>query len=778
MSESHRTIIQAALDAETFDDAKRVADLIAAEVGGRHTRPIGDRHNNFGLMAASGSSYEYKSLEPVTNMQDGVIERLVAAKFGLDESSPYSTPEAAATDLLSQYTYQQRAEMVSVVLRESDEPARSTKRLTIVYRDQGCGMEVAQIPRTIFALGSSHKTDSPWHQGAFGIGGASTYRNAKAVVLVTRRAPEMNPAEDRIAVTVVLWDQYGKGQTASYLTATAWNDGADPSAAPWSASASVFPEFDPGTHLALISYGVEGFHRARSGDERSFDVVLNTRLFVPITPVKFRNDITRGKNEFLRGLRLRLLNNPAPDRLTDEEEMFFTYDGALYKLPVRYWVFPAGEGAQGTRRRFVAKDHALVFTSNGQVHSHWTPTDFRTKTKLNKLYDRVFVVVETDGLPIEMRTALFTPDRAQLLASDAAIQLEDQVADFLNGSHTLSDINSELVRKAISDSSGAKSTIDVARQIATALKIKGFNIGGAGATGGGGGGGGGRGKRKKIETYPDPTTLEGPEQVTIEDGKVRYLSYVLNAHDEFLASGRGALTFECDHPDIQPDKHVAVGTLHEGYVRVQVHVPEGADEGEATFIARLKGWERKAGGIGAEMYWKTKMEIVDELPPRNAGKGDRNKNKGADDGALVALVWRTPEDYGNGWNNSVPGSVDLIAASDLAEAREEYKDLAKFGDQEIPTIVLNETYAPYKAYVSMRAKELTQAGVESASDRYAVGAGLGLLVLYDDERKRLEKGGKPMGPEHELSGKQAVARSVLLMMPSFDTLLREAGIEE
>ena len=56
--------------------------------------------------------------------------------------------------------YQQQADMVTVAFRESDHPTRSTKRMTIVYRDQGCGMEPAAIPGTIFALGSSHKIDT------------------------------------------------------------------------------------------------------------------------------------------------------------------------------------------------------------------------------------------------------------------------------------------------------------------------------------------------------------------------------------------------------------------------------------------------------------------------------------------------------------------------------------------------------------------------------------------------------------------------------------------
>ena len=75
-----------------------------------------------------------------------------------------------------------------------------------------------------------------------------------------------------------------------------------------------------------MSYGVEGFHRARSGDERSFDMVLNTRLLTPIMPVRFTNEITRGKNEYLRGLSRRLADNPSPDRLEDDEEMLYTFE--------------------------------------------------------------------------------------------------------------------------------------------------------------------------------------------------------------------------------------------------------------------------------------------------------------------------------------------------------------------------------------------------------------------------------------------------------------------
>ena len=770
---SERKIITSASKAVTHEDAVAVAEMIERYVGARHQRPVGDRFNNYGLMASSGS-YEYKALEPITNAQDAVLERWAAGKWGDLAKVPYQTPDEAARDLLGPLNYQQQADMVTVAFRESDAPTRSSKRLTIVYRDLGCGMEPAAIPKTIFALGSSHKTDSPWHQGAFGIGGASTYRNAKAVVLVTRRAAEMNPSEDRISVAVVLWEAHGKGQSAYYLVTSDWGEGK--TAEPWSAPASAYPEFEPGTHLALISYGVEGFHRLRSGDERSFDTVLNTRLLEPVMPVRFTNEVTRGKNEYLRGLQRRLTDNPHPDRASDSEELLYTHGGKSYRLPVRYYVFPPG-GSPGAGRRFVAKGHALVFTSNGQVHHHWTPVDFRSRTKLNKLDKRIFVVVETDNLPIELRTALFTPDRSQLLANEAALQLEDQVADFLDNWPKLIEVNNQLVRDAISSASSGRSALDVSRRIAAALKIKGFNLSGLGGTGGGSPrGSGGPRIRKKVETYPDPTAFEGPDELIAEDGKVRYLTYMLNAVDDFLDSGRGALKFETNHPDIDISKAIEVGRLRDGYLRVQLQIPEGAAEGEFKLTARLEDWHKAGGGLGPALSYGTKLVVVDEMPSRN-GAGPKSGSKGAGEGGQVAVIWRTPEEYGDGWNNATPGTVDEIEASTLAAAREEYEDLAKLGSSLIPTIVLNSTYAPFKGYISARAKDLTEGGTQDASDRYAVGTGLGLLLLHEDLKRRKKTSKQSVDEDQVLVSKQAVARSVLLMMPAFDTLAREAGVE-
>jgi hypothetical protein len=480
--------------------------------------------------------------------------------------------------------------------------------------------------------------------------------------------------------------------------------------------------------------------------------------------------VRAARSEYLRGLARRLADNPRPDRREDEERLPYNIGGTTYHLPVRFWVFSAPREA-GERRNFVARDHAVVFTSNGQVHHHWTPQDFRYRTRLNKLYDRILVVVETDELPIEVRTALFTYDRSGMLRSDDALRLEAQVAAFLDDWNTLVDINGELIREAITHAAGTESALSVARQISAALKVRGFALTGTGRAGGGNGGERG-GKVKPIEVYPDPTTLEGPEHVVAEDGKTKFVQFVLNAVDDFIPR-RGQLLVTCTHPEIN-GRETTVGQLRKGRIRVSVAVPEGALEGSFELEASVNGWHRSSGGIGAPLKWTTHFEVVDEdKRSRGSGAGKSNGKRGAGEGGMVAVIWDTPDNQAD-WNNGVPGHVEDVPGTTLAQ-RPEYADLASLGAMSVPTILLNQEYGPLKTYLGARARELTSAGLDVSKERYAVGVGLGLLYLREQFNTRAKRGGT-ISDEVVLDAKQAVARSALAMMPAFDQLVKEAGL--
>ncbi len=47
-------------------------------------------------------------------------------------------------------------------------------------------------------------------------------------------------------------------------------------------------------------------------------------------------------------------------------------------------------------------------------------------------------------------------------------------------------------------------------------------------------------------------------------------------------------------------------------MRVQLQVPEGAQEGDFKLVAKLEGWHRAAGGIGATLSYTTELRVVDE----------------------------------------------------------------------------------------------------------------------------------------------------------------------
>jgi len=230
-----------------------------------------------------------------------------------------------------------------------------------------------------------------------------------------------------------------------------------------------------------------------------------------------------------------------------------------------------------------------------------------------------------------------------------------------------------------------------------------------------------------------------------------------------------------DHPDIG-SAEITVGELRSGRLRVAVAVPENADLGTYELAVEIPAWSKSSGGLGPRFDWTTKIEIVDEetIKPTGSRSGGSSKNgkTGPSDGGLVALVWKrnTDEDKDD-WTKTTVGEILMVSGTDLAKERKEYEELAKV-DMEIPTIVLNRTYSPLKSYVQARAVELTDDGRERAYDRYAVGAGVALLVL-DQQQKKAEKGGKPFDEAALQAGHQAAARAVLSMMPDYDKLVKE-----
>jgi hypothetical protein len=233
------------------------------------------------------------------------------------------------------------------------------------------------------------------------------------------------------------------------------------------------------------------------------------------------------------------------------------------------------------------------------------------------------------------------------------------------------------------------------------------------------------------------------------------------------------LEVTCDHPDIG-EREITVGELRSGSVRVTIALAEGAKLGDFALTAALRGWQRAAGGVGPDLEWQARLTVIEARDPedRNRQRGDEKADA---EGELVGLAWRDENDFDD-WHSGVPGHVEEVEAKLLAGEADDYKELEELGDTKIPTIFLNRDYTPLKRYQAARAHDLTEVGLATARDRYAVAAGLGLLLLDSGLRGRND--GKPVPDEVALTARQAAAQSALVMMPQYDRLAREAGVDE
>ncbi len=765
-------IVRAAVAARTPEGASSVNDMIALHLGYRHERYIADRVNNLGVLTTAGD-YDHKSLEPITNMHDTVLELFAFRRYGNIDQVSAKNPREAVDELMNGMTDKEKADLARVDIYEAEPPAKQTKRVTLTFRDKGCGIGNADIPGSIFYAGSPHKDSYPWMSGAFGLGATTCYPNSKAVVLVTRRAPELlkDGEEDVISVAVAEWHQHAKGRGICYLVDNAQN-------LPLAIPASEVPEFEPGTHLAFISYGTRGFHTERN-DRTSMEFLINTRLWDGVLPVRLMNNVVKDDHPKDHQGRRRQFESPRVDRQDFRAVMPFRLGGTTYRIPVEVHYFSAGpSGDKGGMRNFIAQGHSSVFLANGQSHKHWQSLEMKHRANmLPKLYDRVFVIAYLDEIPVGDRTTkLFSPDRVDFVDTEEATRLQDALAAFLNNWEELRELNNNLVRQALENRTSGRSTVRIAERIKENLAIR----GGFQFSGGDGSGDDSDRPKKKwagADLWPDPTALEGPASINVVAGKTKFFHYFLNATDDFFASGRGRLEIVCDHERIG-DAELVVGTeLHNGLVRVSLLVPEDIEVGtEATILACLGDWMKSTGGIGDDHQWQTKLTVVE--PNDDSGKKKAKPKKKSSEqsgGTMVAVVWGRIEDFSDDWNGGVPGHIEPVEAAVLAETVEGYKALAKLGSQQIPTIYLNEDYSRLKKYEQWRVKSVGTQSLDDARDRYAVGIGVGMLVLYERERKRIEKGEDEQ--TDTVTERQAVAQGALAMMPEMDKLMKEAGLE-
>ena len=736
-----------------------------------YERPVGDRWGNRGLFTAAGGNFDHKLTELITNMLDSLLLRRAVEAYGddvldNDESAElFDTPAEAVRELFGTEGTPGGPGRAWVELRSAGSDRKRER--TIVFRDLGIGMQPNEIADSLLRVGSSRKDGVIWLMGAFGRGGLTVLPNAHGWVVLTRSALA---ADSGVVLTVVRWQRVGnrQTQTALYRVVSPWQhdgDRADPLVIP----AEVCPDFDCGTRIAVVGFRAEGIGVSRLGDERSLDTIVDTRLFEPPLPIHLTAPALgeRGARlTQLRGLSRRFIDNPRSDRTEGSEQLPFGYEGRTYQLPVRFYLF-AASGDAGTRRRFVARNHAVLLNSNGQVHAHWTPAEFRYRTRLNKLADRILVVLDTDPLPLELRTSLFTADRTDLLRNPHAVRIEDALIAFLNEWDELEEANNEMIRDSIRRSNRDRSTADLSERIAKAAEARRWR-----ATSNRNGG---RNRRpaRPLELLDDPTTLRGPQSRRLERGKTHGIYFSLNARDGFVPT-RAQCRATTTHLDIDPNEDLTVGELRKGRLRVLMAVPVDADLTTAVLTLRVEPWLSAQGGLRGALEAETRFEIVDEYDRPKPPTAEPENGRRASRAMPIATVWTTHENEPD-WGANTPGEAELVQASTFVELGDDYKRYANI-DEDGLLLKLNEEFTPLKAYTSMRARDIGDEGVSRLKNRYALGLGV-YMVVADKYQRHASGSGHAPNEQSATNSRRAAAQAVLAMLPEFDALIAEAGLD-
>ena len=762
-------LIRSALAVRSADQAEVLWEELE-EAGANHQRPVGDRWGNRGLFTAAGGNFDHKLVELVTNMHDSVILRRVLSKTSaphldyLEFLTLYPGPKAAADSIGD------TDDSCLVEIHEAGAAASRHDR-TLIFRDEGIGMTSEELPSQLFRVGSSHKDGVLWLSGAFGRGGLTVLPNCHSWVVVSRKDPSQLPngTADHITLSVVRWLRVGNRQTltAVYQTASPWEADGD-SASPLALPAESFPEFEPGTYIVVVGFRAEGIWVSRLGDEKSFDTVIDTRLYDPPITTLLRTPALAGRESRttrLRGLRRRIEGGSSTERKQGEEGLPFLYRGVTHLLPVRFTLFPKGDN--GSRRRFVAKDHALVLTSNGQVHAHWPGSEFRQRTTLPKLADNIFVVVETDALPLDLRTTLFTADRTELLRNPEAVRLEQEVVSFLNDWSDLRDANNTLIREAIQRSNADRSTMATAGKISRALglsparPIRRTDRGD-------------RPPEQPRDLHPDPTELNGPTRVVAQRGRTKGLHFTLDSQDGFIPR-RCSATVTCSSFDIDPAIDVTVGELRNGRLRVSVAIPADAEPGEWALALTLADWSTTRGGLGPSLEHTVTLEIRDETAAQGPEREDSAPSDTPSARGPLALLWSSHE-HEDTWTPLTVGAVEEASIGDLVALDPAFSELGP-RDMVVPLLRLNEDFSFLKAYVAAKAQAIGDEGVRRTKDRYAVGVGVQLFLMDALEKATVARGESPVDAFTQTAS-VAAARGVLAVMPAFDQLASDAGLDE
>ncbi len=770
------SIVQMAMTAHTRSDVEQLETALRTRLHGPKIRYLGDKEANWSEISSPADPTAL-IFERVTNMWDAVLE-LFARRAGSAPS--WASPTEAAAALLqvdggpSQLPSNRRDELARhavVTLHDSDD---SKAFPTLSFRDQGIGLTASEMPTTILSIAESNKLRKPYMHGIFGKGGSSASVFSDATVILTRKQPDLlaPEQEDRISIAVIKEDDapdVGLPFFRYYV-------GSD--RLPLSVPAADQPSFEPGTLVIHVNYHAGNMGVQQWRFEQSIYAQAETLLFKPTLPYSLHDDrseayntrpMARRKPSTLSGLAQRLDNRTA-DGLKGRSSWTTIGVPEVGQLKARWWLYDS----EDNRRLSAAKGHAVIFTTNGQVHHTWDQARLRVLVPtLRRVSGRLLCEVDCDGVELKRRVKVFDTFRTQVRKGPEGRAVEGAIARVLADDPDLAEHETRFIRESL-QSSTQKVSDKLLQRLNNAVRAKGAGLTPVTPT---------RPKppnpRPAAELYEEPTTFTGPETVTAGLGTTVTIFFEMNAVDGFVPE-RGTITITPDAG--APELSLSIGDLRRGRLRVGANIPEDADLGVIQLDATLE-WRRREGGV-ASIPWMTKLEVVAEVKPKTSKPSKKKARKRKRPAGDLAFIWSTPDEQGEPWDDLTVGEVHEVEGSVLAsQFPESYGDLKGVKGQ-IPTVVLNSEFRDWARYKKASIRKTTDSASDQREERYGIAVG-SVVANFDALERKLRKrweardtaaGGagdpdRPMTPEQFQRALAEAARGVIALMPDFDALV-------
>jgi hypothetical protein len=769
-------IITAALAARTMADVDVLEGMLGKAALTKY-RFLGDQEANWSSISSPADATSVLFERP-TNMFDAVIEREAEVRDRKDLPSPAaaaSTFFGVPRDGLREMGQADRERVASECLIQVLDSDDSKRRPTFAFRDHGIGLAPGEMPETILSLQRSNKLRKPYTNGIFGKGGSSTDAFSDATIIVARKQPALlNGGEDRIGVAVVR-EAEAEDMGLPFLRYLVGDD-----KLPYSVPGSSHPDFEPGVYVAHINYQAGKMGVQNWTNEESIYAFAETILFAPTLPYLLEDARSGDANvrpaergpSVLSGLGQRLEGLKAGDGTIRDRSGWQTVRVAgVGEVRLRWWLFDDLD----KRRTRVAKGYVVVFTTNGQIHHAWDNARLQQLVEgRRRVGQRLFAQVDCDGIPPRKRAKVFDSFRAQVRRGPEGRALEEAIADALAEDPDLNDAETQLIKETLA-STAQRVSAAFRKRLNQALraKVPGLVLA-AGIRPGS------RPPKAKPpeDLYQEPTTMTGPAEVTLLLGGRATVFMEINAVDGFVPD-----LGQIDLEGVSPLPIFSPGDLRKGRLRVGLEATPALADGSTLQPEVVLSWVRKNGGLG-RIGWPLKIQVVSKIEAKPAGKPKGTTQIPTKDTGDVALIWGGRSEYGD----DVVGEFTELKADALADASPDYAHL-KGVESPIPTIILNQDFGEWQGYLRGTARQASQAALDGRRERYALGVGVVVANLQQQEKKIQrrheawearqngnEQPPKPMTEDQMRRALAEAAHGVLTLMPDFDALLND--IEE